>query len=146
MVRNTLQIALAQNYIGYIFGTKTLQSDERKLIEDDISMYIYYENKIVYFKLVPPDEQKVVHVWEDGQIDKDFYGGNVYIMNPDGTDKHLLFHTDEFIIGMTSNRRHPLISGDYFGILAGYYTDDGFFTDRVIIANIKTGEFVVTHK
>lgn len=119
---------------------------EKKLFLKDIGPCFFYENKIVYFKTVPYEEQKVVHVYEDGMKDTDEFGGDVYVINPDGTDNHLLFHTDEFLIGGTEDNKHPQVCGDYFGLLAAEYEGDTMKEDKLIIANINTGEFVVTHK
>ena len=118
---------------------------ERKCILKDIGPCFYYENKLVYFITVPQDEQRAAHVDENGYVTKDPTGGNVYVANPDGSDAHLLYHTDEFITGNTSDMNHPLICGDYFGLPIARYEGDSMFEDRLIIANINTGEFVVTH-
>jgi hypothetical protein len=99
----------------------------------------------VYFITVPRDEQRAAHVDESGYVTKDPTGGNVYAANPDGSDAHLLYHTDEFITGNTSDMNHPLICGDYFGLPTARFEGDEMFEDRLIIANINTGEFVVTH-
>jgi hypothetical protein len=41
---------------------------------------------------------------------------------------------------------HPLICGDYFALLAARYEGDEMFEDKLIIANVNTGEFVVAYK
>ena len=118
---------------------------ERTCILKDIGPCFYYENKLVYFITVPRDEQRAAHVDESGYVTKDPTGGNVYVANPDGSDAHLLYHTDEFITGNTSDMNHPLVCGDYFGLPIARFEGDSMFEDRLIIANINTGEFVVTH-
>ena len=120
--------------------------NEKKLILKDVGPCIFYENKIVYFKSLPYNERKTVHIDENGRSIKSPYGGDVYVVNPDGTDNHLLLHTEEYLIGMTSDSLHPQICGDYFGIIAGHFEEgDNLLEDKLIIANINTGEFVVTH-
>lgn len=132
------------NSICSLYVTFRGESEKTCLIKD-VGAYVFYENKIVYFKCVPREEQRVVHVCSNGTEDRDIYGGNVYVMNPDGTDNHLLLHTDEFILGMTSVREHPQVSGEYFGIIVAEYEGDAITDNKLIIANINTGEFVVTH-
>ncbi len=119
---------------------------ERTCILKDIGPCFYYENKLVYFITEPRDEQRAAHVDENGYVTKDPTGGNVYVANPDGSDAHLLYHTDEFITGNTSDMNHPLVCGDYFGLPTARFEGDEMFEDRLIIANINTGEFVVTHE
>jgi hypothetical protein len=125
----------------------TLQGEnERKCILEKVGPILVYENKIVYAESIPYEKQKIVHVDRDGKEDRDDWGGNVYVMNPDGSDKHLLLHTNEFLVGTSSDSAHPLVCGDYIGILIGKYQGDALVTDRILIANLNTGEFVVTHK
>ena len=119
--------------------------NERRLFQENIGPCFYYDNKIVYFKWVPRAEQKVSHTYENGSEVKDPTGGDVYVINPDGTDDHLLFHTDELIMGITADHAHPQICGDYIGIKIMMFDGDKEISDQIIIANINTGEFVVTH-
>ena len=49
-------------------------------------------------------------------------------------------------VGMTASKTHPQVSGDYFGIMATYFVGDTAYDDRLIIANINTGEYVISHK
>lgn len=130
-------------YLVYV----TLNGEtERKLIIDDAGEIYYYENKIVYLKDIPYAERRVVHDSGGGFALKDWSGGNVYVINPDGTDDHLLFHTDEFISGGTDDHAHQLISGDYFGMWVTMFDGDEQLEDRIFIANINTGEFVISHE
>ena len=115
---------------------------ERTLISDDIVPFVFYENKIVYFKSLPYEQCKTMYTYEDGHKVLDYYGGDVYVMNPDGTDDHLLFHTDEFITGMTTSKTHPHVTGDYFGIMITSINKDNF-KENLLIANINTGDYVV---
>jgi hypothetical protein len=92
------------------------------------------------------EEQRIVYADKDGYVVRDDWGGNVYVMNPDGSDDHLLFHTDEFITGMTADDAHPHVCGDYIGIQTGKFKGDQMMEDDIIIVNLNTGEFVVTHK
>ncbi len=117
---------------------------EPKRILQGAGPILFYENKIVYFGSVPEEEQKVVHKYKDGRVERDESGGNVYVMNPDGSDAHLLFHTDEYLYGMTDDQRHPLVCGDYIGIFTAKFKNDETVSDDLIIANINTGEFVIT--
>lgn len=123
----------------------TYDNGEKKLLKKNVGPVLFYENRIVYGEVIPYEEQRVVHVDRDGNEERDDWGGNVYVMNPDGSDDHLLFHTDEYIIGMTSDMAHPHVCGDYFGIETGKFKGDEMTEDNIIITNINTGEFVVTH-
>ncbi len=87
---------------------------------------------------------RYVYYIRDGRVARDEFGGNVYVMNPDGSDAHLLFHTDEYLYGMTDDQRHPLVCGDYIGIFTAKFKNDETVSDDLIIANINTGEFVIT--
>ena len=119
---------------------------EKKLLKKDIIACLFYENKIVYGLRIPYEKQRVVHVDRDGSEERDEWGGNVYVMDPDGSDDHLLFHTEEYIIGATSDTAHPHVCGDYIGIMTGKFKGDAMTEDNIIIANINTGEYVITHK
>lgn len=118
--------------------------DEKTLLLEDVGPYLFYENKIIYFKVLPLEEQPVVHICEDGTKDTDEFGGNVYVMNPDGSDNHLLLHTDKMIMGTTTDRMHPQVCGDYFALIVARYEGDGICDDTLLIANINTGEYVIT--
>ena len=131
---------------GYSLYVTLNGETERKLILENFEACMFYENKIVYFKSVPYDEQEASHTFEDGSLLRNIKGGNVYVMNPDGTDNHLLFHTDEHLSCMTSDHAHPQICGDYFGIIITMFDGDEQLDDRIIIANINTGEYVISHE
>ena len=118
---------------------------EPKRILQGAGPILFYENKIVYFGSIPEEDQKIIKEYKDGRVIRDEFGGNVYVMNPDGSDAHLLFHTDELLCGTTDDEHHPLVCGDYIGILTGRFKGDQIAMDDIIIANVNTGEFVVIH-
>ena len=124
----------------------TYENGEKKILKKNVGSCLFYENKIVYGEIIPEEEQRIVYADKDGYVVRDDWGGNVYVMNPDGSDDHLLFHTDEFITGMTADDAHPHVCGDYIGIQTGKFKGDQMMEDDIIIVNLNTGEFVVTHK
>ena len=129
-----------QHYNMYV--TLKGESEERLLIAD-LGLPLFAEDKIIYTKTVPKEERKIAFVDEFGNEFTDDYGGDVYIMDPDGKNSRLLFHTDESIAEMIPEG-NVLISGDYFAITSEYYIETQGMINRYIIANIKTGEFAVT--
>jgi hypothetical protein len=127
-------------YILYV----TLEGEtEKKALIDNVGQCTFAENKIIYTKPVPKDERRVAYVDELGKEFKDPYNGDIYIMNPDGSDDHLLFHCDEKIIEM-ADASNGLISGDYIGIYADHLLEGTGNIFVLMIVNIKTGEYIVT--
>ncbi len=117
---------------------------EEKLLIADLGLPLFAEDKIVYTKIVPKEERRVAYVEESGRKETDPYGGDVYIMDPDGGNDHLLFHTDERIMEMGDNLNDRVyVSGDIIGILAEHYVPGRGILGKLITANIKTGEFAV---
>ncbi len=116
---------------------------EKKVLVNDINQFCYLEDKIIYIKPVPKNERRVAYVDDLGVEYYDPYNGDVYIMNPDGTDDHLLFHCDEMISDISSGP-NGLISGDYIGIFSDRFLEGTGDIWVLIIVNIKTGEFIVT--
>ena len=130
--------------VYYLYAT--FPSEEKiTILLEGVGPCLFYGNKIVYFKSVPKDERVVVHDDDDVKQIKSQYSGDIYVMNPDGANNHILIHTDEFITGTTVNRAHPQICGDYIGIIAGNFDGDNMLNNKLIIDNINNGEFVVTH-
>lgn len=121
--------------------------DEKKLLKEDIYP-LFAENKIVYVRFLPKDERR--YVYQEGYEMPalvDLYGGDVYVMDPDGSNDHLLFHTDEFIGELNSFNNRVLVSGDIIGILSDCIDEeDGDCFKNLIIANVNTGEFVISHE
>ena len=122
----------------------TLEGEtEKKTLIENVGAFTYAEDKIIYTITVPADERRVAYVDDLGIEFKDRYNGDVYIMNPDGTDNRLLLHCDEAISDMASGS-NGLISGDYIGMYADRFLDGTGDIWVLIIVNIKTGEFIVT--
>ena len=116
---------------------------ERKLLKEGVGQVTFAENKIIYTKVVPKEERRVGFVDELGREYYDPYNGDVYIMNPDGSDDHLLFHCDEYISELPDGS-NGLISGDYVGMYSLRLLEGMGNIFVLIIVNIKTGEFIVT--
>ena len=116
---------------------------ERKLLKEGVGQVTFAEDKILYTKITPKDERRVAYVDELGVEYYDPYNGDVYIMNPDGTDDHLLFHCDEWITELPDGS-NGLISGDYVGMYSLRLLEGVGNIYVLIIVNIKTGEFIVT--
>ena len=118
---------------------KNISTGEERLVAEDIGPYVFYGGKIIYFKALP--ERVLV-----GEIDwvnqYDYYGGNIYIMNLDGSDNRLLCHVDNcyFMFSATN------FCGDWIGYPAkNYYEDNNgdkmYTTTDMLIVNIVTGEY-----
>ena len=96
---------------------------EEKLIIADLDMPLFAKNKIIYTKTVPMEERRVAYISEsDGSKRLDQCNGDVYVMDPDGSNDHLLFHTDECISAMndTINCRRWYVGEEYAAILSAY--------------------------
>lgn len=121
---------------------------EEKLLIENLDFWLFTETKIIYTKTLPSDGRTVAYVSEDGRKRMDQCGGDVYIMDPDGSNDHLLFHTDECISAMndTLNHRRWYAGEDYAAIFSEYELPERGVLERVIIFNISTGEFVVEHE
>lgn len=121
---------------------------EEKLLIADLHMPLFTKNKIIYTKTVPMEERRVAYINEsDGSKRLDQCNGDVYIMDPDGSNDRLLFHTDECISSMNDiiNRRRWYVGEEYAAIFSEYELPQRGLLERVIVFNINTGEFVVEH-
>lgn len=121
---------------------------EEKLLIADLHMQLFTKNKIIYTKTVPMEERRVAYISEsDGSKRLDQCNGDVYVMDPDGSNNHLLFHTDECISAMndTINCRRWYVGEEYAAIFSEYELPQRGLLERVIVFNINTGEFVVEH-
>ena len=123
---------------------KDLTTGEEVLIAEDVADFYVYSDKLLYVKFV---ENPQVWITVNGQDKKDLYGGDIYVVDLDGTDSKLLCHVDSFIYGGPSpNRNNEFICGDWVGFISeNYYEDEnGYpsltFTDMLIV-NVITGEY-----
>ena len=103
-----------------------------------------YGDKILY--LYRSDSPRLVTT-EAGTIVKDYYGGDVYIMNFDGSNKHLLCHVDDFYYFYTSyERNNEYVCGDWVGMHSqnSYLKENGSsmldLTDMLFV-NVVTEEY-----
>ena len=120
---------------------KNLSTGEEALIAQDVFRLYFYGDKIIYFKRL--DEPRVVTT-EAGKSIKDEWGGNVYVMNSDGSDAHLLCHVEDFYYGSMP----PIACGDWVGIISqNYYPDEntwggaGYCLTDMLIVNVVTDEY-----
>ena len=122
---------------------KDLVSKEETVVAEDIGPCYFYGDKIIYFKPVNNPE---VFISMDGIDYYDYFGGNVYVMNLDGSDNRLLCHVDDCVIsGLSGDRNNELVCGDWIGILTECLYDgpNGLEltgTDMLIV-NVVTGEY-----
>ena len=79
-----------------------------------------------------------------GKQIKDEWGGNVYVMNSDGSDAHLLCHVEDFYYG----NMPPIACGDWVGIISqNYYPNEnswggaGYCLTDMLVVNVVTGEY-----
>lgn len=120
---------------------KNLSTGEEALIAQDVYRLYFYGDKIIYFKRL--DEPRVVTT-EAGKSIKDEWGGNVYVMNSDGSNKHRICHVEDFYYGSMP----PIACGDWVGIISqNYYQDENTWggaalclTDMLLV-NVVTDEY-----
>jgi hypothetical protein len=118
---------------------------ERKLLVENVYYIHYCENKIIYTKSLPFNEWRVFRYCNGAYSQYDQSCGNVYVINPDGTDDHLLFHTDECIADILDpDHNHSMMCGDYYGINLWTFKDDTQKNDSYLIVNLNTGEYVIS--
>ena len=123
---------------------KNLSTGEEALIAQDVFRLYFYGDKIIYFKRL--DEPRVVTT-EAGKSIKDEWGGNVYVMNSDGSNKHRICHVEDFYYaGMSASRNNELVCGDWVGMLSqNYYVDEygqvKFWVADMLVVNVVTGEY-----
>jgi len=120
---------------------------EEIVVAEHIGPSYFYGDKIIYFMY---EENPRVWTVLDGLDYTDRFGGNVYVMNLDGSDNRLLCHVDDCVIGMTStSRNNEYNCGDWVGIdVENIYlrpngpelTEEYTFTDMLIV-NVVTGEY-----
>ena len=121
---------------------KDLTTDKEVLIAQDIASFYVYGDKLLYFKYAP------VRVWtdENGVEIKDRYGGNVYVVNLDGTGDHLLCHVEEFsFMGGSSARNNEFVCGDWVGFVTESYlsleSSPMLSLTNMLLVNVITGEY-----
>ena len=119
---------------------------ERKLLIQNTMLFIYCENKIVYTKKHPRAEWKVIRYFSKEYSIYDFTCGDVYIMDPDGSNDHLLVHIDEGIRDLTPGYPlHRMMNGDYIGIELYKFDEEGAdIYGCIMIVDINTGEYVLS--
>ena len=123
---------------------KDLTTGEEILIGQNMYFFFFYGDKVLYFKYT--DTPRYV-TSDAGTQMKDKFGGNVYIMNSDGTNDHLLCHVDDFyFFGMSSDRNNEYVCGDWVGMHSqnSYLNEQGSsmldLTDMLFV-NVVTEEY-----
>lgn len=123
---------------------KDLTTKEEILIfEEDVYSFFFYGDKILYFKPVEDPEVWYSDAWGDCY---DELGGNVYVMNLDGSDKRLLCHVEDCVIMSTSfYRNNEMCCGDWIGINTFVYYESlngpVLTGTDLLLVNIVTGEY-----
>ena len=123
---------------------KDLTTGEEVLIAEDVADFYVYGDKLLYVKFV---ENPQIWITVDGDDHKDLYGGNIYVVDLDGTDSKLLCHVDGFVYGGPSpNRHNEFICGDWVGFISeNYYQDKhgnhNLTSTDMLIVNVVTGEY-----
>jgi len=123
---------------------KDLTTGEEVLLAENVADFYVYGDKLLYVKFV---ENPQVWITVNGQDKKDLYGGDIYVVNLDGTDNKLLCHVENFIYSMPSpNRNNEFICGDWVGFISeNYYEDEnGYATlsdTDLLVVNVITGEY-----
>ena len=123
---------------------KDLTTNKEILLERDIAFFFFYGDKVLYFKKL--QTPRIIDT-ETGKKMKDEYGGNVYIMNSDGTENRLLCHVDDFYYaGTSSARNNEWVCGDWVGFQSqNYYLDTygqaHYSLADTLFVNVITGEY-----
>ena len=122
---------------------KDLTVGEEVLIAEDVADFYVYGDKMVYFKFAP-----VRIVMDDSGVEvKDYYGGNVYIVNLDGSDNRLLCHVEDFVfLCGSSDRNNEFICGDWIGFISeSYHVSSGntpeLLVTNMLLVNVISGEY-----
>ena len=122
---------------------KDLATGEEVLIAEDVADFYTYGDKLVYFKFAPTR----VRVDEYGVEIRDQYGGNVYVVNLDGTEDRLLCHVEDFVfLCGSSDRNNEFVCGDWIGFISeSYYkehnSDPELLLTDMLVVNVVTGEY-----
>ncbi len=120
---------------------------EEFVVAKDIGPNYFYGDKILYFMF---EENPRVWAVMDGLDYIDRFGGNVYVMNMDGSDNRLLCHVDDCVIGgMSSSRNNEYNCGDWVGIAVeniylrptGTEQPETYTDTDMLIVNVVTGEY-----
>ncbi len=133
---------------GRIVGLyrKDLSTNKEIMIAQNIDWFYFYGDKVLYFKKL--DKPRYIKT-EAGATIKDEWGGNVYVMNSDGTDSHRLCHVEDFYYGGFSSRgNNQWVCGDWVGMASqNYYPHENtwggaaFCTTDMLIVNVVTDEY-----
>ena len=132
---------LDSNYRYTGLYRKDRSTNQKILIAQDFDWFYFYGDKVVYWKRT--DTPRYVTSDAGKQI-KDEWGGNVYVMNSDGSDAHLLCHVEDFYYGSMP----PIACGDWVGIISqNYYPNENtwggaaFCLTDMLIINVVSGEY-----
>lgn len=120
---------------------KDRSTNQEIVIAQDFDWFYFYGDKVVYWKRT--DTPRYVTSDAGKQI-KDEWGGNVYVMNSDGSDAHLLCHVEDFYYGSMP----PIACGDWVGIISqNYYPNENtwggaaFCLTDMLLVNVVTDEY-----
>ena len=132
---------LDSNYRYTGLYRKDRSTNQKIVIVQDFDWFYFYGDKVVYWKRT--DTPRYV-TSDDGKRMKDEWGGNVYIVNSDGTNNHLLCHVEDFCYAMLP----PIACGDWVGIISSnYYTHElslggaGYCLTDMLMINVVTDEY-----
>lgn len=123
---------------------KDLTTNQEILLEDSLDDFYFYGDIILYWKKT--ESPRVVTTKTGIQI-KDEWGGNVYVMNSDGSNKHQICHVEDFYYGGLSTRRNnEYVCGDWVGLISqNYYADEyggiQLWLADMLVVNVVTGEY-----
>ena len=117
--------------------------EEIVVFDELVWQFFFYGDKILYFKPVEDPEVWYSDAWGDYY---DELGGNVYVMNLDGSDKRLLCHVEDCVImGTSFYRNNEMCCGDWIGLNTwAYYespTGPMLTGPDLLLVNIVTGEY-----
>ena len=133
--------ALGANGEFIRLSRKDRSTNQEIVIAQDFDWFYFYGDKVVYWKRT--DTPRYVTSDAGKQI-KDEWGGNVYVMNSDGSDAHLLCHVEDFYYG----NMPPIACGDWVGIISqNYYPNEnswggaGYCLTDMLVVNVVTGEY-----
>lgn len=123
---------------------KDLSTNQEILLADSLDDFYFYGDKILYWEKT---ESPRVVATKNGKQIIDNWGGNVYVMNSDGSNKHQICHVEDFYYGGLSTRRNnEYVCGDWVGMISqNYYEDENgnvnLCLSDMLFVNVVTGEY-----
>ena len=160
-----LRNANQNDYRGYVYENRDIHStkawrdltisiyrtqagqDTWEKIAEKIGPEYKVHDKFLYFIPLPLDEQERCVV-DSGVSQYDYWGGNVYMMNLDGSEAKLLCHAEDVVLsGFPTADERSMRCGDWIGIpVFKKKANDSKMYQMAdfLFVNLKTGEYTIS--